>query len=646
MAEVLGAVASGLSIAELALKTVHAGFKFAELWRGVREFPADIQRRLRELEILAMQLRDLESGQASSPPSSALYMARVQCHTCLTDLQKVLDDIQSRIQQRKGIKRSATVASMMLKGDVLARVDGRLASSLETLHSLKSLIEEFGLLRQQVSDIIQLRKPELSKRTFDLMSWSDCGGSSSDSACDWTVHLSTQPSSTPTEYHTEHLASLGSEIFTGCLEIEAHYASTRRHYSNKTRKVFPNKNALDDDDEYPHSRLEVHFAAPSFMSFPGWQRLLRAPRTMYAKDESLDDALMDLAREGNLKELTILLDSNTISLDEYAYGPILVFWQTANFLLDRGARSSYESEIFCPAVNVYDIGRRDPLWKQSDDGQDTLELQRLIKREHRNNFLPLVWSDDEFYGSEFIMERMRAAISLSMGAMRTPENTCQMIRCALGEWQVDLDLGIADNYGNTLLSGLAQAAGFLEGTGYADEVHELIREVLKKSTSKEAELQLPARCPSIGLYYKTPFFGLIGESLRNEAVWGQKRASTQDSFRRCESAMLRWLEDLLECGLDLASYGREEQFFLAQDTSKREFGLSGGTSSFLVRLISLDSGARPQDWKLYWSEATDELAGDFWTILEADSDISVDKSMPIPGAWIDDDISSDLSDAD
>lgn len=206
---------------------------------------------------------------------------------------------------------------------------------------LKSQIEELRLLRQQVSDIILSRKPDPPKYTFDLMTWSDCDDNSSDSGSDWTVQLSTEATLVPSQHYTEHLASLGSKRLTGCLEIEAYYTTTGRLYSVNTSRDFTDTEVYGDHDEYSHasveicirakspswlpqSRVEVHFAAPSSILFPGWKRLLQGPRTTYLADESLDEALMNHSCEGNVEQLTVLLESNNISLDEYAFGPFLV----------------------------------------------------------------------------------------------------------------------------------------------------------------------------------------------------------------------------------------------------------------------------------------------------------------------------------
>lgn len=48
-----------------------------------------------------------------------------------------------------------------------------------------------------------------------------------------------------------------------------------------------------------------------------------------------------------------------------------------------------------------------------------------------------------------------------------------------------------------------------------------------------------------------------------------------------------------------------------------------------IRLIALTSGSKVDDWKLWWSEPTDELVGDFWRDVDPEP-------LCVPGSWVDD----------
>ncbi|RYP89920.1 hypothetical protein DL770_003941 [Monosporascus sp. CRB-9-2] len=45
-----------------------------------------------------------------------------------------------------------------------------------------------------------------------------------------------------------------------------------------------------------------------------------------------------------------------------------------------------------------------------------------------------------------------------------------------------------------------------------------------------------------------------------------------------------------------------------------------------IRLMGYKYGPEPEDWDVYWSEPTDEFAGDFWELVE-------NPPLQVPGAW-------------
>lgn len=108
----------------------------------------------------------------------------------------------------------------------------------------------------------------------------------------------------------------------------------------------------------------------------------------------------------------------------------------------------------------------------------------------------------------------------------------------------------------------------------------------------------------------------------------------------CGRAIQMWLNVLQECGIDLKEYGRQERQRLRDQENGYEFRiyrdvwhespcLSTQNGLFVVRLISFECGRQPGDWKLWWSEPTDGLVGDFWKGIEPEP-------FCIPGSWDED----------
>ena len=100
-----------------------------------------------------------------------------------------------------------------------------------------------------------------------------------------------------------------------------------------------------------------------------------------------------------------------------------------------------------------------------------------------------------------------------------------------------------------------------------------------------------------------------------------------------------WLIDLESCEIDLSSYGNEEwdhHFLYSAEYEMRE-GTAGPHPK--LRLINFAYGRQPEDWTFWFSEPTDEFAGDFWRMIEnvltEDSYKELDDQiLSTPGAWM------------
>ncbi|OTA68466.1 hypothetical protein K449DRAFT_145961 [Hypoxylon sp. EC38] len=110
-------------------------------------------------------------------------------------------------------------------------------------------------------------------------------------------------------------------------------------------------------------------------------------------------------------------------------------------------------------------------------------------------------------------------------------------------------------------------------------------------------------------------------------------SNLEDPLKATPSALRVWLEALEQAGVDLNTYGRREHEIFTNNDSYHYFGLPWIIEyyySFPVNyyLVDFSYGPEPDDWKLYWSEPTDELAGDFWELIE-------NPPLHIPGSWVD-----------
>ncbi|KAK1958602.1 hypothetical protein LY78DRAFT_563104, partial [Colletotrichum sublineola] len=133
MAEVLGVVTSGINIASLVGSILKVGLKTSELLKEVQQHPAEIAHRLQDLQLLALSISQSEKAQSALTNPPALEHARLQCQRCLNELQLALEEFSAQISQARGLKRSITVAKVVLKRDTLDRIERRLKHAFNTL---------------------------------------------------------------------------------------------------------------------------------------------------------------------------------------------------------------------------------------------------------------------------------------------------------------------------------------------------------------------------------------------------------------------------------------------------------------------------------------------------------------------------------
>ena len=104
------------------------------------------------------------------------------------------------------------------------------------------------------------------------------------------------------------------------------------------------------------------------------------------------------------------------------------------------------------------------------------------------------------------------------------------------------------------------------------------------------------------------------------------------------SVVAIWLADLLTCGVDLQAYGAKEHAILMRNELHDVQTYFPLLEYLPHRLINFTYGPHPDDWVFWYSEVTDQFAGTFWEMIEAESDATQDSlENPIPGSWNDDD---------
>lgn len=133
MAEILGIVASGISVAQLAGQITALGFKLTSMLQDIQGVPDELNIRLEQLQMLALVLQGpLDCGE-EAPCSPLLQKARLQCQKCLSELTDMLEDLSLQIKKSRGIRRKMAISRVILKRDVWTKIERQLSCSVELL---------------------------------------------------------------------------------------------------------------------------------------------------------------------------------------------------------------------------------------------------------------------------------------------------------------------------------------------------------------------------------------------------------------------------------------------------------------------------------------------------------------------------------
>lgn len=153
MAEVVGIIASGVSLAGLVGTVTKVTTQIRTLYDEIQDAPEEVDFRLQELQILAGILE--ESISVSSK-------AKALCELCYSELQLILVELQSQTHRSRGLKRKMASAKVVVKKDVMTKLDTRLERSIQLLMLANST-------RMESTQSLVLRNMDALKSTQNLI---------------------------------------------------------------------------------------------------------------------------------------------------------------------------------------------------------------------------------------------------------------------------------------------------------------------------------------------------------------------------------------------------------------------------------------------------------------------------------------------
>lgn len=133
MAEVLGVVASGISVASFAIQLADSIKKLKDFVDDVRDAPEDIKYTIHELDTLNLQLADIEKELQQNPASTSNDTSLQQCLSLCQKGTSALDSIVKDLESEMKTRKRRTAVKTWLKKGILEKYDKRLERAKSSL---------------------------------------------------------------------------------------------------------------------------------------------------------------------------------------------------------------------------------------------------------------------------------------------------------------------------------------------------------------------------------------------------------------------------------------------------------------------------------------------------------------------------------
>lgn len=139
MAEVLGTIASGIAIGDLAVKLGTSIKKLRGYWEEVKEAPSSISFLIRRIELTSSILTDIEHDQAKNPFSAMILdttttdICLQECRLAIQQLEQVVEALAFGIESKRKRKRWEAAGKFVLKKDDIQRLKDNLEGILQLI---------------------------------------------------------------------------------------------------------------------------------------------------------------------------------------------------------------------------------------------------------------------------------------------------------------------------------------------------------------------------------------------------------------------------------------------------------------------------------------------------------------------------------
>lgn len=141
MAELVGAVASGFTLAGVAVGSARTVVRLKQLWSEVKEVPEAIQTLMDQVELFEHIIAEMEQATSVAPvdlvpafgTNTALARSTEHCQRHLRGLADLINDLETEINAQKRRKRSVAKFKIALGASNLAEFEKRMREAVSTL---------------------------------------------------------------------------------------------------------------------------------------------------------------------------------------------------------------------------------------------------------------------------------------------------------------------------------------------------------------------------------------------------------------------------------------------------------------------------------------------------------------------------------
>ncbi|KAI0421845.1 hypothetical protein F5X98DRAFT_370473 [Xylaria grammica] len=617
MAEIFGVVASGLSVAQIAGEIIGTCLKIKRLMNDCEDMPARLKVLLNQVEVLAPIISETSAGNDTlplQPPlNAALCNAVSHCQLALDQLRISAETLSNQIEASRGIKRKVRLVKALLKGDQLAQCERSLQSAVQFL-SLAQQTYIFALQRVQPEIIALQVVRHLEARSNHLSL--EPGEDIPDSTPRNGVKLRRENRNLDSIFSRS--LRLGLPYITGAVEVYLPLSELNIEEGSKEKSKA--------------SLLQLMF------HLPAWLCSMVVDSTIFRSCSGWTHCLKAYKIHSNFLVDTFGPFSRKMMWTAYVFAVIYGAWKSSSYLLQHGSEPII-SFIWGGSIydQVYELEQFNAFLEddrlQDDRRIDVLGGYYAGSPQDFSSLRRRIWPDYEYYSNEFRNHRLNLACRIALYENSGAKSFGLALSKSghLNRNDVDFDWPGPNALG--ILHAIAHAIAYTHWVDshaardwciVASELLQMVERYEILSSIRRARYPQPHGSPLFKLFSTLHYVSFAGKVRRKRTI--------QTRLRACDEVLSVWLKLVQQAGFDLNKYGIQEKQQLVSEKRKdfRHYTRRKPYNGMMgVRLITITCGSEVDDWKLWWSEPTDELVGDFWRDIDPES-------LHIPGSWVDD----------